>query len=184
VKIILLGLGSIGRKHAESLKRIAPSINVEPVRGLGRHRDNVTGPGLGVTEELALSLRADIDAAIIASPASVHIAQARVLLDAGIPVLIEKPLGIDLNQAIEFCEFAEARNATCLIGYLLRYSSAARTFKEHIDKLSGGRLLHVHAECGSYLPDWPPAQDYRKGVSARQARRYRVLSQKCFLFQV
>ena len=53
-----------------------------------------------------------------------------------------------------------------LIGYVLRYTPGAQRFNQWLTGGSIGEILHGRIECGSYLPDWRPAQDYRESASA------------------
>jgi predicted dehydrogenase len=66
----------------------------------------------------------------------------------------------------ELLEAAEIAGIIGLVGYCLRFDPGAGKFKEMLDNDLTGQLLHVQVECGSYLPDWRPGQDYRQTVSA------------------
>ena len=178
-RIAIVGLGSIGRRHLRILKEMRPDIEVTLVR---------SGSGLDWPEvELAKrtvhsldeALGEGIQAAIISSPATVHLSQAGELAKAGIHLLIEKPLSHSLEGVDEFLNEASTKGITGLIGYVLRYDPAARKFAQMLQVGLLGNLLHARVECGSYLPDWRPDQDYRTSVSARPELGGGVLLELC-----
>jgi predicted dehydrogenase len=53
-----------------------------------------------------------------------------------------------------------------MVGYVLRYDPGAIKFKNWLDRKMIGEIIHARIECGSYLPEWRPDQDYRETVSA------------------
>ncbi len=167
--LAILGLGSIGRRHLRMLKAMRPDISVTLVR---------SGKGQPWPEEMLASqvvssitsaLDARIDAAIISSPAPFHVPQAMQLLVANIPVLIEKPISNTFTGIDELQRIVSQRQSIVLVGYVLRYAPAARRFQELLSDGRLGSLLFGQIECGSYLPDWRPEQDYRTTTSASAA---------------
>ena len=106
-------------------------------------------------------------AAIVCSPAPFHVPQAQEWLKEGRPLLIEKPLSHVTAKLSELATLAKVRNVPVLVGYVLRYDLAAQHFYNILQSKELGDLLYVRIECGSYLPDWRPEQDYRESASAR-----------------
>jgi len=66
----------------------------------------------------------------------------------------------------ELLKIVNENRITTMVGYVLRYDLGAIKFKNWLDNKIKGKILHARIECGSYLPDWRPDQDYRKTVSA------------------
>jgi predicted dehydrogenase len=150
------------------MKELRPELNIIAVR---------SGKGKKVEEEKLLNavvhsleeaIDCGIEAAIIATPAVFHFAQAIFLIAHGIHVLIEKPISHSLNNMDDLLKMQKESNSVALVGYCLRYNSGALKFKEMLRNKKIGELLHVKVECGSYLPDWRLGQDYRKSVSAKE----------------
>lgn len=164
--VVLVGLGSIGRRHLRNLKQIRPDIKVTLVRsGKGEK-----WPELELADNVVYStqeaIRKKPHAAIIASPTSLHVQHALAFAEEGIHVLVEKSLS-DIKDGVEkLLEVVEEKKITGLTGYVLRYDPLARTFKKLIESNKIGKILHVRVETGSYLPDWRPDQNYTKSVSA------------------
>lgn len=159
--------GGIGRRHLRLLKQLRPEIDVILVRsGQGRcwPEDALATASVTSVDE---ALGMDVDAAIIASPAPFHVSQATEFLRADIPTLIEKPLSHNMDAVQALKGLAEQSRAPVLVGYVLRYSMAGRCFHEMVKGGRVGKLIAADIECGSYLPDWRPEQDYRTSASAR-----------------
>jgi hypothetical protein len=166
-RMAIVGLGSIGRRHLRVLKTIRPEIEVVLVRsGKGGDWPEEDLASFDVrTAADAVSI--GVDAAIIASPAPFHVEQAKTMVKSGIPVLIEKPLSDRKAGVDELAALAKKNDVKALIGYVLRYSKSFQNFLAKVKSGQVGDPLFVHVECGSYLPDWRPEQDYRKTASAK-----------------
>ena len=167
-RIALVGLGSIGRRHLRLLKALRPEIEVILVRsGHGRSwpEETLSTESVSSIDE---AIAKDIDAAIISSPAPYHIRQAIQFLKAGISLLIEKPLSHNMDYIQELKDLSEQMRVPILVGYVLRHSMDLRHFHEVITKQPVGQADGVSIECGSYLPEWRPDQDYRMSASARR----------------
>ncbi len=166
-RLALVGLGSIGRRHLRLLKKLRPNIEVILVRsGQGSRwtEEALAVASVGTIDE---AVAHDIDAAIISSPAPFHINQAIQLLDAEIPLLIEKPLSNSLDQTQQLEMLLKNIDVPVLIGYVLRYSLALQQSRDMLIGNAVGRVIGVNIDCGSYLPEWRPGQDYRTTASAR-----------------
>jgi predicted dehydrogenase len=169
-RILVCGLGSIGRRHLRLLHELNPSPELAAWR---------SGHGAGCPEEELLvaqfsSLQEAVawqpDAAIVASPAPLHSAQAGELAAAGVALLIEKPLGTgEEHQAAWLPLKSAAENGLpVLVGYVLRHDPALAVLQAWLASGRIGTLVSAHGRCGSWLPDWRPGTDYRRGVSARR----------------
>lgn len=107
--------------------------------------------------------------AVIASPATMHLTHASYLLNAGIPVLIEKPLSDNLDRVHEVAPLLVQYRSSIEVAYNLRFLSSARRMKALLDKRRVGRILGLRIEVGQYLPDWRPEANYRHQVSANRS---------------
>ena len=166
---LVIGSGSIARRHIGILRQLLPTAEVACVSASGRHlsADETAATLYPVSLSDAIALRPDL--AVIASPAPFHAEHALALLDAGAVVLIEKPLAerrarFDLLSA----RFSAYRDRIEM-AYTLRYMPALCELKKQIDRNTIGRLHSIRIEVGQYLPDWRPHSDYRQNVSANKA---------------
>jgi predicted dehydrogenase len=167
-KLGIIGFGSIGRKHYQVARKLYPDLEIHLVRPVSKQRPLNIEDSTKVfsrTEEL---IAEGVDAAIICTPAPSHLESFSELICGGVPVLLEKPLTHNLESASRLLDLSTKHSETTVVlGYVLRHSLVARKFKDHLDAGSIGKLLFASIECGSYLPNWRPSEDYRMSVSAR-----------------
>ena len=164
--LCIVGLGSIGCRHLRLIRTMEPGIEITLVRsGKG-----VDWPELALAQRVVKTtqeaMEAGAQAAIICSPANLHIEQAMEWVSADLPLLIEKPLSTNTSDLEQLTQLVFSSKARILIGYVLRYDLAAQYFQQQLATDKYGVPLSVKIECGSFLPDWRPGQDYRQSTSA------------------
>ncbi len=165
-RALVVGSGSIAKRHIRNLRCLYPNAEVVCVSASGRQlvASDVGATGIAGTVQEAILDKPDV--AIVASPANFHLRHAVPLVTAQIPVLIEKPICVELAELSQF-PLDETKNKIA-VGYNLRFMPAAQAVKQIIDCGTLGRISTVFAEAGQYLPDWRPESDYRTGVSAQK----------------
>ena len=124
VRTAVVGCGHFGRYHAEKYSALAGAELVAVVDcELGRARD--LGARLGA---VALGdvggLAGRVEAASVVVPTRAHFAVARQLLDAGLHVLLEKPIAATLEEADALIALADAKGLVLQIGHLERFNAA------------------------------------------------------------
>jgi predicted dehydrogenase len=82
-----------------------------------------------VAPDLA-ALAGRVDAAVVAVPTTAHVATARALMEAGIDVLVEKPIAPDLASARALVEVAESLGRVLQVGHLERFNPAVTALGE------------------------------------------------------
>lgn len=107
--------------------------------------------------------------AVIANPAPFHLSAAQPLADAGVHLMIEKPLSTAAEGVQRLIESCRERRLVLLTGYNLRFLPSLQRFRDLLKQNVIGNILSVRCEIGQYLPSWRPDADYRQGVSARRA---------------
>lgn len=106
--------------------------------------------------------------AVIANPATFHMHTAQLLAEAGVHLLIEKPLSANVDGVQQLIDSCSAHKTTVLTGYNLRFLLSLQRFRDLLNIGSIGRVLSVRCEIGQYLPTWRPEIDYRQCVSAQR----------------
>lgn len=166
-RILVVGLGSIGRRHARLVRQAQPQARIAALRraGQGDLQDGLVDQVFhSVTDALQQFAPR---AAIIANPASLHLEVAMALAQAGVHLLIEKPLAPSQAGVADLVALCRRQNVVLAVGYNLRFSASLREFRNQLAHV--GMLCSVRAEVGQYLPGWRPGADYRTGVSASRA---------------
>jgi predicted dehydrogenase len=150
INAVVVGLGSIGRRHARVLKELGHALTTVSRRGDGDH-SSIAG---------AIAA-ARPDYAVIATETAQHAESLRQLAEAGFrgTVLVEKPLFAHPAPAPEY-PFARL-----VVGYNLRFHPIMAAFAERLD---GRSAITVSAYVGQDLRDWRPGRDHRTTASATQ----------------
>lgn len=169
MKILIVGLGSIGRRHLTNLRRIDPAADITIWHQRAQRHEPSEFSGLADRHVYSVeeALETKPRAALITNPASVHIPTALPLARAGVHLFIEKPLSHTLEGADDLLEQARRQNLVLMAGYNFRFYEPLQIIKQALNDGRVGRILMLRAEVGQFLPDWRPGADYRVTGSAQ-----------------
>ena len=140
LRVAVIGGGYMGRFHAQKLAacegaRLEAVLDADAARAA-----EVAGP-LGAahgTDHRAWLGK--LDAACVAVPTAHHYAVVRECLEAGVHVLVEKPIATTLDEADRLLELAQKRNLILQVGHLQRFNPAFQALA------AGGPPLYVDIE--------------------------------------
>lgn len=164
MRILVVGCGSIGKRHLKNLKDagvrdiLACDISGE---NLGMAKKDV---GAKTFTDLNAALRAKPDAVMVCTPPHTHLEIAKTVLEAGCALFLEKPVADKLDGLDQLKRLAIGR--VVQMGYNLRFNPCLEMAKKLLDDGVVGRVMHIDAYYGNYLPNWRPAIDYRKVYSS------------------
>ncbi len=155
---VIVGLGAMGQNHVRVLASLAASgVSVTAVvdpditkrervlRGLADAR--------GYTSLEDARAEEDLEFACIATPTELLPACTADALDAGLHVLVEKPMAFDLRGARELLEVAHGRSQVLAVGLVERCNPAVRALKEKLAQGQAGQILQMHARRLSPFPN-------------------------------
>jgi len=145
VEAAVVGVGYLGKYHAEKYAA-SPKAKLVAVVDSDGARAKEIGAALGVealTDYRALVGR--VQCVSVAVPTRVHFQVARDLIEAGVDVLVEKPLTVDIAEARALVEAARARKVILQVGHLERFNPAIR-------KLEGVIKEPKFVECHRLAP--------------------------------
>lgn len=174
-KILLIGFGSIGRRHLQNLQRVGKNQLIVYRTGLSTLPDDEL-VDIPVTNDLNDALAHKPVAVIIANPTACHISMALAAAKAGCHLLIEKPISHSMDGVEELVEIVRMQNLTVLVGFQFRFHPGLQQIKHLLDNNAIGPVVNVQAHWGEYLPAWHPWEDYRNSYSARSDLGGGVLS--------
>jgi predicted dehydrogenase len=133
----VVGVGEMGKRHAENLRRLVPEAQLVAVA------DAVAPRAKQVAEELEIehsfgSLeemveRKDIDAVVIATPDKFHAQGIRIAAAARKDILCEKPIATDLGDAHAAVQEVVQRGVRLQIGFMRRYDPAYAAAMSRVD---------------------------------------------------
>jgi len=168
-KVIVIGLGNIALRHRRNLKLLFPEVLIIAVPASGR----VSNQNIEFADQIILTLeeaiKEKVDIAIVASPAPFHLIHAKLLLLAGIPSLLEKPVTSHLQDAQELIRIHNETGTPTAVGYCLRYMPSSIKMKELLEQGILGNIYNAFVSIGQYLPDWRPSKAYQDSVSAKKS---------------
>jgi UDP-N-acetylglucosamine 3-dehydrogenase len=96
-----------------------------------------------------------IGAVHIATPNQTHFALAKMALEAGKDVLVEKPITLDSREAYELVDLAASRELVLHVGHLFRFNSALNKAREILNKGGIGKTFYARIQWtdSQYFPD-------------------------------
>lgn len=175
LRVAIVGTGMIGAVH----RRAARDAGAEVVGVLGSSpskSERFAGEwgvptGFGTFDDV---VAAGPDVIQICTPNATHFDYALRAIRAGIHVVCEKPLAIDVDQAQQLVEAADAAHVVATVPFVYRYHPLVRELRARRQAGEFGDVLLVH---GSYLQDWlldPEASSWR--VDAGSGGRSRAFA--------
>lgn len=163
MNVLIVGLGSIGKRHLQNLVRLGVE-NISIVRRNGQPFENykVFGSIANAFENERFTH------AIVATPTAIHFQTFKELVSFQISAIyLEKPIAGTVEEGKRILALSKANPMTKVyVGYDLRFDPGLQKVKEILESKIMGSPLSFQAEVGQYLPDWRPHEDYRKGMSA------------------
>lgn len=166
-RVAVVGLGNIATRHRRNLKQLFPLASLYAMSASGRVPEDLVSNADHLVTSIEELIELQVQLVIVASPAPFHASHAIPLIQAGIPVLIEKPVTTTKEDAIALQKAVAHHQTPVAVGYCLRYLSSAIEMKKILASDKIGYLYHADVEIGQYLPDWRPSKDYHESVSAR-----------------
>ena len=171
MKTLILGCGSIGKKHALNLKKLQLSeivlcdINKNNLKSLGQK----IGTSFQYTDyKEAIKANTDIKHAIICTPSYYHIPPAIYMAKNKIDILIEKPLSNNLVGVKTLCEIAKKNKVIIMMGHSFIFDPNYTKLKSLISSKNLGKIYSVDFTLKQFLPEWHPNSNYEKEYTARK----------------
>jgi len=161
--ILILGTGSVGKRHASNLSSLGSTISCMDPRTDRleevKQEIDVVGTYISIEEAFSDSSR-KFDGVVVASPPVFHVDQSIAALERGIPVLLEKPVSQDKESAVKLREVVNRTGTPLLLGYTWRWWPPFAMVRELIENKTIGKLRYVQFMMSAHLADWHPWENY------------------------
>jgi predicted dehydrogenase len=154
VRIGMIGSGYMGRSYAECLKRYTTHGQMTAVFGGTRAPKLAADYGAAFVEKYEdLLARKDVDAVLVSSPHSAHLAQVTQAARAGKHVLVEKPMALDAAECDTMIAECRKAGVTLSVIQTVRFRGTVARAKRMIQegKIGAVRMIELHT-----LFEWVP----------------------------
>jgi len=161
-----VGFGSIGHRHVNNLLKY-PDMEVIICTNKKSISTEIQ-KSCKIVKSLEYGIKETPDIAFITNVTSEHVSTAIKLAECGINLFIEKPLSHSMEHIDSLSEIIKRKKIKVMIGSNFRFHECIKKIKELLDENIIDEIISVRVECGSYLPDWHPNEDYRSGYAAQK----------------
>src|SRR5688572_5139492 len=157
MKVLIIGLGSIAKKHMAALKQVRPGVAFWALRSSSSPEELPGVKNIEAVEECP-----DPDFVIVSNPTANHFEAIQKVLHLQKPIFLEKPPFHDLEKGHEALGLLDKRGVMTYTAFNLRFLDCLNYLKENVNVR---KVQEVNVYCGSYLPEWRNT-DYKKSYSA------------------
>lgn len=168
MRILVLGAGSIGRRHIGNLVTIGQKdlVIADPnpktlamVKGTFDFVETTTDPAKAFES-------GKFDAVFICSPPQIHLPQLAKAVERGVHAFVEKPFTLSCAGADAVLKEADAKKLCVMTAFNMRYLELIQTMRKWLDEGRIGKVLGCRVGLSSYMPTWHPEEDYRQSFMA------------------
>ncbi|MHC4878270.1 MAG: Gfo/Idh/MocA family protein [Planctomycetota bacterium] len=156
--VLVVGGGSIGERHVRCFQQTGRAVvSLCEVRDDVRKR---VAESYGLSRSFAdfeAAVGESFDAAVICTPAHLHLPMAKQLAEQGTALLIEKPLSTSPDGIAELQQQIEARQLEAAVAYVMRVHPALQAMKQTLASERFGRPLQLVYVGGQHFPFYRPA---------------------------
>ena len=163
----VLGVGEMGRRHAENLRRLVPDAQLMAVADVSAERAHQAATELEIEHSYS-SLEAmleckGLDAVVVATPDKFHAAGIKLAAAAGKDILCEKPLALTLPDAHELLGAVSKAGVRLQVGFMRHYDPAYAAAMKRIE--AGEIGVPVVFKSIGRDKDGPPLSAYQSNVN-------------------
>jgi len=163
----VIGVGEMGRRHAENMRRYVPEAQLIAIVDVSAQRVKQVADELEVehayTNVEEMLQRKDIHAVVVATPDKFHAPVIKVAAAAGKDILCEKPLAITLEDAQSALDAVSRAGTRLQVGFMRRYDPAYAAAMKRVEAGEIGTPV-VFKSIGRDK-DEPPLAAYQSGVN-------------------
>jgi inositol 2-dehydrogenase len=163
----VLGVGAMGKRHAENIRRLVPEARLIAVADVAADQARQVAAELEIEHGFAtfedMLERKDIDCVVIATPDKFHAQAIRTAAAAGKQILCEKPLALSIADAHAALEAVAKAGVHLQIGFMRRYDPGYAAAMKRIEAGEIGEPV-VFKSIGRDK-DAPPISSYQSRLN-------------------
>lgn len=167
-KVLVVGTGSIGRRHISNLKILGATVSAFSYRGPKGTAPDTQLHDVHFIESLEHSCIKNYNAVVVANSTEKHVSVALEAAQCGKALFIEKPLAISLMGIQKLQQLVDEKQLVVEAGFMLRCHPNLVWIKNFLQQTGLGSVYYIKAAVGQSLPEWRPESDYRQGYAAHR----------------
>ncbi|MGW5150630.1 Gfo/Idh/MocA family protein [Rhodococcus koreensis] len=153
-RIAVVGAGLIGRRHIEEIVASPSAALASIVDPMPAGEQFAAEHGVAAYSSLRELFETDRpDGVILATPNLMHVQGGLDCVEAGVPVIVEKPIGATVADALRLVDAAEKSGVPVLTGHHRQHSSIMTAAREVVGSGRLGEIVAVTGTCLFYKPD-------------------------------
>jgi len=126
-----VGVGHLGQHHARNYTEIEGCELVGVVDTDAKTASRIAHQHRTHHYSSHRDLLGKVDAVSIVTPTVAHHAVARDFLDAGVHVMVEKPITVTVEEARDLIDVASAKGLILQVGHIERFNAASSNFRKY-----------------------------------------------------
>ena len=166
-RVAVVGAGLIGQRHCRAVQiadGVTLSAVVDPSDDGRAFADSIGATWFADMSDMIAAGAAD--GVLLATPNTLHAAGANICIDAGLPVLIEKPIFTDIAEGWDILQRADAKGVAVAAGHHRRHNPLIARAKQSINDGDIGQIVSVQCSTWFMKPDYYYDVDWRKRKGA------------------
>jgi len=148
IKIGIIGCGYWGKNYV----RVFSNLPDSEVVGICDQRSEILtsvsseNPSVPTFSNLKDMLETtQLDAVVIATPPSAHFEPAKLALESGLDVLVEKPMTLTQDDGLQLVDLARDNTRILMVGYTFLFNDAIKRMKDYLNANEAGDIYYLHA---------------------------------------
>ena len=166
LRVLVVGYGSVGKRYVENLLKYS---NIQVM--ICTKRKDLNSEIIKkceIFDSLDEGINGKPEIAFITNVTSIHTDTAINIAKSKINLFIEKPLSNSMDKIDELVEIINEGKIQAMVGCNFRFHNCLKSIKKLLVEGKLGKILSAKVECGSYLPDWHPNEDYRESYASHK----------------
>ena len=171
-RILFIGLGGAGQRHLRLFRENLPNVDLIAYRSANKtpllNSDFSVNQNESIEDVYQIKIYNNLkevlalkpDLVVISTPSSMHLEYAQLCASKGINVFVEKPISNSLEGLQTLRDTVERNNVAIQVGFQRRFHPHLSKVKEIIKSGRIGQVLTVNFPVASYIPRWPPYENY------------------------
>ncbi|HSL46400.1 MAG TPA: Gfo/Idh/MocA family oxidoreductase [Anaerolineales bacterium] len=147
IRVAVIGVGSMGKNHVRVYTEM-PEVELVAVADANREAAEPVARRYRVplyTDICEMLDKEKPDAVSIVVPTIEHFRVAKMVLEAGIHVLVEKPIAATLEDAEKLIQTADRLNRVLMVGHIERFNPAIIELKRRLEAGELGQIFQIYA---------------------------------------